>query len=515
MTTTMQPTTTTKTLIEQFATIRRTSTPLVIIRTTDPQAVSKQINDWNQQQGALSGAVIQWDAAAGFRHRNAKGKEVVESGDVFPNGPLVLNAADAMHLIKDMPKLSIVFAFNAHRVWQELPVAQAMWNLRDSYKNSERTLVMFTTPEAVAPRELESDVIVIDDPLPTEEQIAAIVTKQCNNVGIPVPTGKAMTKAVDALKGLSAFVVEQITAMALRKSGIDMTDLWTRKIQKVEETPGASVYKGDMTFASIGGHEGIKTILRREIKAKRPVKLVVVLDEFEKMIAGGTSDHVGDGGVAKDASQVVLTRMQDKGYRGLVAFGHPGTGKTALAKAMAAEADVLCIMADMGAMKGGVVGESEAKVRAFFNLIDAIAGDGGAFLFATCNSANAITSELRRRFKTGFFFVDLPTREEKDAIWAVHMKRFGLKKQTLPADESWTGSEIEVCCEKADNYGITLLEAAESIVPLALSQPELIARRRSEAHNRMLSSQTGRAYVSPVALAQQQQETSEERAIRL
>jgi len=487
-----------KTLVEQFANVRRVSTPLVIIQTADANAVMASITKENQDQ-----PVMQWDGAAGFAARTkpagTKAVMIVAPNDDPRGGDpaLILNPADALFSARLAPAHSILFILNAHRIWNELPTMQAIWNLRDAFKSNHRTLVMFTTPEAKVPSELKADVISLNDPLPNEDQLSQIIGEVCANADLPKPTGETLAKAVDALKGLSAFVAEQVTALALTKKGVNLSELWERKRQEVEHVDGAKVYKGTERFDTVGGQKGLKDMLRMELNAKRPVKLVVILDEFEKMVAGGTSEHVGDGGVAKDATMTTLTFMQDHGVRGAVLYGHPGCGKTAVAKAMANEAGVLCIQADMGAMRGGIVGESEARVRAFFNLILAIAGDGGAFFVATCNSTAAFTTELRRRFKTGFFFVDLPDREEKDAIWAIQMQRYGLKKQARPDDTNWTGAEIEVACEKADNYSKPLVDVAKSIVTVAGSQPELIAQRRREAHNRLLSATTGETYVMP------------------
>jgi hypothetical protein len=130
-------------------------------------------------------------------------------------------------------------------------------------------------------------------------------------------------------------------------------------------------------------------------------------------------------------------------------------------------------------------------------MVSAIAGDGGAFFVATCNSTGALTTEMRRRFKTGFYFVDLPSRDEKDAVWNIHMSKRTIVAQPMPDDTNWTGAEIESCCEKADNYSITLIDAAMSIVPVATAQPELIDARRREANRRLLSSTTGASYEMP------------------
>lgn len=523
------PQTTTMTLLEQFANLRRTSTPLVNIRTTDANACGEAIAK------AYPGVpVIQWDIAAGFRPRTKpEGVKAIEA--IQPNwkpedpNTYITNPAEAVMMLRNAPKACIVFMLNAHRLWTDPQVSQAIWNHRDFFKANQRMLVMFTTPEAMLPRELDSDTIVVNDPLPSDIQLAQIVIGQCIGATpvIPIPDGalvsvndklvpfvhdpkkrpeeqavvvgikpgSTMQRATDAVKGLSAFVAEQLIALALRRKGVNIDDLWERKRQAVEATPGATVYRGTERFDSIGGHEGLKRDLMREIRSRKPVKLVVIFDEIEKAMAGTLGDTSG---VSQDQAQQILTYMQDHDVRGIIALGHPGAGKTAVAKAMANEAECLCIMADLGGMKGSLLGQSEQNARAFFALVTAIAGEGGAFFVATCNSTAVLTTEMRRRFKTGFYFVDLPTREEKDSIWKIKLESFELDaNEKRPDDTNWTGAEIHVCCEKAWNYNISLLEAAKSVVPVAQSQPELITARRREAHGRMLSANTGMTYAKP------------------
>ena len=472
------------TITKQFKTARRTSTPLVVARTADAASVMSTLTaEYNDAP------IMQWDAAQGFSARTDAG--VVAMTDLCGADPGVLNPADAMHQLRNVAPNTITFVLNGHRIWQDISTAQAIWNLRDAFKHNGRMLVLLVTPEAKAPRELDNDIIVIDDPLPDDDQLTEIVNAQHDNAELEQPNTDVLRRAVDALKGISAFVAEQITAMCLAKDGLDLDELWERKRQTVEQTPGATVFRPRIMFSEIGGHEGLKRDLLREVNSKRPVKVVVIFDEFEKSMAGAAGDTSG---VSQDASKVVLTFMQDHDVRGAILFGHPGAGKTLVAKAMGAEADCIVILADMGAMKGSLVGESEAKIRQFFTMIDSIAGDGGAFFVATCNSTAALTTEMRRRFKSGFYFVDLPDRQEKDAVWRIHMDKRSIKSQPKPDDANWTGAEIESCCEKADNYDITLVEAATSIVSVAQAQPELIRERRGEAHGRLLSSSTGRTY---------------------
>jgi len=51
----------------------------------------------------------------------------------------------------------------------------------------------------------------------------------------------------------------------------------------------------------------------------------------------------------------------------------------------------------------------------------------------------------------------------------------------------YTGREIESMCDKADRLGVTLLEAARYVVPLAVSQKVTIEELRQSASGRYLS----------------------------
>jgi hypothetical protein len=46
--------------------------------------------------------------------------------------------------------------------------------------------------------------------------------------------------------------------MSLVKRELDTADLWERKRQIIEQTPGLSVWRGGETFEDIGGVENVK-----------------------------------------------------------------------------------------------------------------------------------------------------------------------------------------------------------------------------------------------------------------
>jgi hypothetical protein len=50
-----------------------------------------------------------------------------------------------------------------------------------------------------------------------------------------------MDKVLDSLVGLAAFSSEQTLAMCLTRNGLDTKELWNRKSQVIEQTPGLSI----------------------------------------------------------------------------------------------------------------------------------------------------------------------------------------------------------------------------------------------------------------------------------
>jgi SpoVK/Ycf46/Vps4 family AAA+-type ATPase len=77
--------------------------------------------------------------------------------------------------------------------------------------------------------------------------------------------------------------------------------------------------------------------------------------------------------------------------------------------------------------------------------------ESDVFVAATANDVSKLPPELTRaeRFD-GIFFLDLPDRDEKDAIWKLYIEKFGLRTdQILPQDRDWTPAEIKATCRLA------------------------------------------------------------------
>jgi SpoVK/Ycf46/Vps4 family AAA+-type ATPase len=250
-----------------------------------------------------------------------------------------------------------------------------------------------------------------------------------------------------------------------------------------------SLYKGGERFADLGGLEALKSFCLRALQSKsRSVK-----------------------------------------PRGLLLLGIPGSGKSALCKALGNETGRPTIILDVGKLMGSLVGQSESQTRQALRTIDAmgpsitmvdevekalsgVASSGNtdsgvsarmfgtllswlsdresdSFVVCTANDVSRLPPEFSRaeRFDA-LFFLDLPGREQKDQIWELYAKQFGIVgKQRRPNDDQWTGAEIRSCCRLAALLGVPLAEAAQNVVPVAVTAAESVERLRAWASGRCLS----------------------------
>jgi SpoVK/Ycf46/Vps4 family AAA+-type ATPase len=213
--------------------------------------------------------------------------------------------------------------------------------------------------------------------------------------------------------------------------------------------------------------------------------------------------------------------------RGVLLLGVPGSGKSCFARALGNETGRPTLVLDMGALYGSLVGATEANVRQALRIADAMApcilftdeiekglagvggqGDSGVstrlfgtlltwlaehesdvFFIGTANDIAKLPPEFTRAERLdGVFFLDVPNVAEKDTVWAIYRRQFGIpEQQSRPDDTSWTGAEIRSCCRLAALLDITLHQAAQHVVPVAVTAAESMEKLRAWASGRCLS----------------------------
>lgn len=466
---------------------RRAGVPLVALECADPAEVIRLIKNEIENNGRTP-ALLAWDCVRGLCAANESGEPV--AADLNGGQPAEIatgNPVECLRVLPRLPEGAVVVMLGMAQIMAEpsqgLPARQALWNLRDVLKSTGACVVLTLPLGTKLPAELSNDVATATVPLPGEPSLIRTVLALHQDAGLPEPDQDARAKAADALAGLSGFAAEQAVALSLSKAGMDVPKLWERKRRTIEQTPGLSVWRGSETFSDLGGCENAKRFFGSLIRGRRSPRCVVFIDEIEKAMAGAAGDTSG---TSQGMLGALLTFMQDRAATGAIFIGPPGAAKSALAKAVGAEAGIPTIAFDLAGMKGSLVGESEGRIRAALQVVEAV-GQGRALFIATCNSIGALPPELRRRFTLGTFFFDLPSGEERRAIWSIWQSKYKIEDQPLPDDEGWTGAEIRQACDIADRLGLPLVEAGRYVVPVARSAAEQIENLRKQASGRYLS----------------------------
>ncbi len=495
------------TTIEALKAARKVSTPLISITTADlPATVAGIVSAMPAQTPILQHDIIR--GVLGLNEAGKQARELIIGSDDGPALPGVVpltSPAEALSKAAQLPARALLFVHNANRLMDDAATVQAICNLRDLFKSDGRTLVLLATQITLAP-ELVQDTFTIDEPLPTETQIREIIAREIKNANETLkqkpeqPDDATIDRSVEALAGLAAFPVEQSIAMTLAQGAINVPQLWTRKRAYIAQTRGLVVDANTHTFEDIGGLESAKEFGRGLFGGRRRPRAIVRIDEIEKMLAGAAGDTSG---TSQDALGTILREMEDNDWPGMIALGPPGSGKSEYSKTLGTSHGAPTFALDLGAAKGSLVGQSEERIRQTMKVIKAVAADG-AFFVATCNKLDALPPELRRRFRYGLWFFDLPSREEREIIWSINARRFELSEEQLrdlPADNGWTGAEIRNVCELAWSMNRPVREVARFIVPVSVSDPGSIDKLRNLAHGKFLSASYPGPYIHKTAAA--------------
>ncbi|WP_165070025.1 AAA family ATPase [Paludisphaera rhizosphaerae] len=424
-----------------------------------------------------------WDVDRGLRAFGGAGEPTpVDAGD-----PLAaIRALDAM-AAPDGAGLLILLNF--HRFLGSPEVVQAL-DSRICAGKQARTFVVVLSPVVQIPVELEKQFVVLEHDLPGRDQLEAIARSIAVEPG-EIPEGDDWDRVLDAAAGFTRHEAEGAFSLSLVRHGrLAAEPLWEIKGGMLKKSGLLDLHRGGETFADLGGLEALKSFCSRALRAGRPE------------------------GVRP---------------RGVLLLGPPGSGKSALARALGNETGRPTLSLDVGALMGSLVGATEANVRQVLRLVDAMSpcvlmidevekalagvesggrSDGGvstrlfgalltwladhesdAFVVCTANDVSRLPTEFSRaeRFDA-VYFLDLPSSREREAIWELHLGRFDLdRSQRRPRDADWTGAEIRSCCRLAALLDSPLVEAARHVVPVATSAGESIERLRSWAAGRCLA----------------------------
>jgi len=444
-----------------------------------------------QHARQMNWKVAVWDIANGLRLPGSANGSRPDTGAGDP-----LAALRSLPALADANGTSLLLLHNFHRFLNSPEVVQTMFSQLVAGKQ-QRTFIVVLSPVVAIPVELEKLMVVIDHQLPDREQLHRIARELTSDSPDDLPKGADLDRVLDAAAGLTRYEAEGSFALSLTKhNALRPQTIWDIKAQTLKKNNLLTLHRGGESFADLGGLQTLKDFCLRALAPRRSAVTVKP--------------------------------------KGILLLSPPGCGKSAFCRALGNEVGRPTLILDIGSLMGSLVGQSEANLRQALRTIDAMApaicmvdelekalsgvgsqGDSGVssrlfgnlltylsdhesdvFFVATSNNISMLPPELSRaeRFD-GIFFLDLPETAEKDQIWSIYRRQYGIPdSQARPDDTSWTGAEIKSCCRLAALLDVPLTQAARNVVPVAVTAAEQIEKLRTWASGRCLSASSPGLY---------------------
>jgi len=365
---------------------------------------------------------------------------------------------EALTAIDELPENSILLLRDFHQFFDD-PNPVLVRKLKDELR------VARTTGKTVAvlgcrlhlPPELEREFAVIDFALPDADGLGVVLDGIAKSARLPLPNGDARTALIDASRGMTTVEAENAFALSVVENGkLETSTVAKEKAQAVKKNGLLEIIESTESLENIGGLDLLKDWLlkRKAAFSKRAVEYGLPAP------------------------------------KGLLITGIAGTGKSLTAKATSTVFGLPLLRLDAGKIFAGLVGQSESNLRSVIQTAEAIAPtvlwideiekgfsgskssgstDGGTsarvfgsflqwmqektapvFVVATANDVSQLPPEMLRKGRWDeLWFVDLPTREEREAIWRIQIAKYRRDpkdfdiQQLAKTTDGFTGAEIE------------------------------------------------------------------------
>jgi len=491
----------------ELETLIRARYPILYIITSEEMRVQnivveiakkrqKKVFEWSYSTGIVP---------AGTSIQSQKNRSAATKDPLMALDQVIEQVEPAIFIFKDFHPFLTKNNFAVVRKLKEIAL-----HLKNSFKT-----ILLVSPMLEIPTELEKEVTVLNYPLPSRDDLNALLDKIIEDVKqfaqVKIDLDDAgRERLLQAALGLTLGEAENVFAKIIvkdeRLSGDNVNEVFAEKQQIIRKSGLLEYYATEESFANVGG-------------------LAVLKDWMNKRAAAFTSEARAFGLPAP---------------KGILLLGVQGCGKSLCAKAVSNQWQLPLLRFDMGRMFGSLVGSSEENVRRAIAVAESVAPailwvdeidkafagsqgsgatDGGTtarvfgtfltwlseknapvFVVATANDISQLPPELLRKGRLDeIFFVDLPSQAERKEIFRIHLNRrrreadkFDLEA-LAGASKNFSGAEIEEAINSAlydafyAKQEITtdsILTTLSQTVPLAKTMDEQINRLRSWAEGR-------------------------------
>jgi SpoVK/Ycf46/Vps4 family AAA+-type ATPase len=466
--------------------------PIIYINTIEEDRIEYVIR--KNIKTNLNRSIYSWDFVDGYTNN--------------PNneGFAKRNPLQALELVErlssETPALFILKDFN--RFLTDLSISRKLRNISRILKLQPKTIIIIGS-ELNIPVELQDLITVLQFQLPSESEINQELERLINSLNIKLEP-QLFESLSRACQGLSLERIRRVLSkiIATYKTIDDnsIALLLSEKKQIIGQTEILEYWSANEKILDLGGLDNLKDWLKKR----------------------------------KTAFGVRALNYGLPTPRGLLLVGIQGTGKSLTAKAIANDWQLPLLKLDVGKLFGGIVGESESRLRQMINVAETISpcilwideidkafsnveskGDSGTsnrvlatfiswlsektkpvFVIATANNIDLLPLEVIRKGRFDeIFFLDLPKQEEREEIFKIHLKEFRPKNWKLfdssklaELSDSFSGAEIRQSIidgmfhafyEKREFTTEDICMAIEEIIPLAHLETEQMTKLQNWA----------------------------------
>jgi len=419
--------------------------PVIFINTIEEDRVEYVIRKHIKTN--LNRSIYSWDFVDGYTNN--------------PNneGFAKRNPLQALELVErltaETPAIFLLKDFN--RFLTDISISRKLKNIGRLLKLQPKTIIIIGS-EFNIPNELQDLVTIIQFQLPVEAEISQELIRLIKSLNIEVESD-LFESLTQACQGLSLERIRRVLSkiIATHKT-IDqksITILLNEKKQIISQTEILEYWSVNEKITNIGGVKNLKDWLKKR----------------------------------KSSFGIQASNYGLPTPRGLLLVGIQGTGKSLTAKAIATEWQLPLLKLDVGKLFGGIVGESESRLRQMIEVSETLApcilwideidkafsinetnGDSGTsnrvlatfiswlsektkpvFVVATANNIDRLPLEIIRKGRFDeIFFLDLPQKQEREQIFKIHIQEFRPNSWELfdyiklaQLSESFSGAEIK------------------------------------------------------------------------
>ena len=484
---------------DELALFLKARYPIIYINTIEEDRVEYVIR--KNVKTNLNRSIYSWDFVDGYTNN--------------PNneGFAKRNPLQALELVErlnaETPALFLLKDFN--RFLTDLSISRKLRNISRILKLQPKTIVIIGS-DLTIPRELQDLITVLQFQLPLQDEINQELNRLISSLNLKVES-QLFENLTRACQGLSLERIRRVLSkiIATYKTIDDnsIAVLLSEKKQIISQTEILEYSSANDKIENLGGLGNLKDWLKKR----------------------------------KTAFSVQASNYGLPTPRGLLLIGIQGTGKSLAAKAISNEWQLPLLKLDVGRLFGGIVGESESRLRQMINVAETISpcilwideidkafsnteskGDSGTsnrvlatftswlsektkpvFVIATANNIDLLPLEIIRKGRFDeIFFLDLPKKEEREEIFKIHLQEFrpntwqSFDYQLLAeSSDSFSGAEIRQSIiegmyhafyEKREFITEDICRALEELIPLAHLESDQMTKLQNWASSGLIRS---------------------------